>query len=269
MKFKDKVYLIGLSIASFITNTQHSFLGNDKLRFLYCKGKFNAKKIRTYKKVSYALRNTLTHNLSAFNNFENDFIMQRSKRLIFALLANETINYSSKILILGPRTENEIYFLYSLGFTKIYALDLISYTEKVKLGDMHKIPFSKNAFDAVICGWTLSYSKKPGKVIQQIIKVLKPNGLAAFGFEYFSKKELKTLQSKKNYKANPLCISDVESCKNRVNSTKDLLKICPTSHRGKVVYKYDAYLKNKSEKELYDKTGLHSSQVMCIIEVLK
>ena len=50
--------------------------------------------------------------------------------------------------------------------------------------DCTSLPFADNEFDAVIFGWTLSYSSDPQKVINEIIRVSKKNTLIAVGVEY-------------------------------------------------------------------------------------
>ena len=53
-----------------------------------------------------------------------------------------------KILILGPRYENEIYLAKAFGFKKVYALDTFSYSPLVEMGDIHNLKYSDNFFDA-------------------------------------------------------------------------------------------------------------------------
>ena len=69
-----------------------------------------------------------------------------------------------KILILGPRYENEIFIARAIGFKKIYALDTFSYSPLVEIGDMHNLEYPEDFFDAIVCGWTLSYSTDPQKL---------------------------------------------------------------------------------------------------------
>ena len=55
----------------------------------------------------------------------------------------------------------------SLGFKwkNIEAIDLHSYSNLVKLGDMHQLEFADNSFDFIISGWTLRYSNNVNKAL--------------------------------------------------------------------------------------------------------
>ena len=66
----------------------------------------------------------------------------------------------------------------------ISALDLFSYTPKITLGDMHKIPFNDNTFDIIFSGWVLGYSDNFKLAMQEKVRVLKNNGIIAFGHGY-------------------------------------------------------------------------------------
>ena len=100
--------------------------------------------------------------------------------LYFNLISNPNLN-KENILILGPRYENEIFIAKAFGFKNIYALDTFSYSPLVEIGDMHNMNFQDKFFDAVVCGWTISYSKNPLKAFDEIKRVLKKNGTAIFG----------------------------------------------------------------------------------------
>ena len=239
---------------------------NDELRFLFCKKRFLLSSISFLQESKYSLKKSVSHNLTAFEHFQVDFQMQRSKRLIFSLLADETVNYESKILVIGPRSENEIIFLKSLGFKNIEAIDLISYTDFIKLGDMHKLPYQNNHFDIIVCGWTLSYSNYPQKVIKEFVRKIKTNGLIGIGIEHESRWEL---FQKKRQNRDPRLISCSKTTNKRINSASDILRLFPKKVKKIVIHKYDAELKKLSSLSCYQKTGLHSSQVMVTVKIHK
>ena len=66
----------------------------------------------------------------------------------------------SDVLSIGPRTEGEIFNLYSHGFkfNKIRAIDLISYSKYIDIGICIIFHIENNTFDFVLMGWCLAYS---------------------------------------------------------------------------------------------------------------
>ena len=267
MKEKLKIHLsffYVLRIVGISKEVLRHFYGiliNDDLRAKFCICRFNNFKIKSYKNNSNLIKNTISHNLTAFEHFYNDFKMQRSKRLIFSILADESINFNSKFLIIGPRTENEIIFLKVLGYHNVEAIDLISYSDLVTCGDMHSIPFPDKSFDAVVCGWTLSYSAKPSLALKEMFRKCKPGGVIGIGIEHADKKtKISTRQLK-----DPRLINQKPSSR-KVNTIKDILRLVPKNNVKTINYRYDSELKCHSPSDLFEKTGLHSSQVMITLK---
>ncbi len=85
----------------------------------------------------------------------------------------------------GPRDEIEIFSLLAHGIKQenIKALDLITYSELVQAADMHEIPFPDNEFDVVIGGWVYTYSKEIKSALKESVRVLRPGGLLAIGWD--------------------------------------------------------------------------------------
>ncbi len=90
------------------------------------------------------------------------------------------------VLSIGPRSEEEPLALLAAGFApaNIAAVDLISYSPWVRLGDMHALPFEDGSFDVVIAGWVLSYSRDPIRAAREMARVLRPGGHVAIGCQY-------------------------------------------------------------------------------------
>ena len=110
---------------------------------------------------------------------------------LFALMCIPT-GLSKRILIIGPRYENEIYIARSLGFEKrsISTLDTFSYSPLVNIGDMHQMQFPNQEFSHVLCSWTLSYSANPKMAAEEMTRVTKSGGLIAISVEKVSETEL-------------------------------------------------------------------------------
>jgi len=71
----------------------------------------------------------------------------------------------------------------ALGFHNVRALDIISYSPWVDLGDMHAMPYADNQFGIVIMGWVLAYSHMQKKAAQEAIRVARNGGIIAVGVD--------------------------------------------------------------------------------------
>jgi len=110
----------------------------------------------------------------------------RSNRLIRPLSMIEKvirrINRTT-ILSIGPRTEGEILNLIGHGFNRDYirAVDLMSYSPWIELGDIHALPYKDSQFDVVLCGWVLTYSRNIGQATSEILRVVRNGGVICIG----------------------------------------------------------------------------------------
>ncbi|MDR7992076.1 class I SAM-dependent methyltransferase [Thermosynechococcus sp. PP45] len=127
---------------------------------------------------------TIFHNMKSVKNHKLDFLMPRMNKLILPLLGIETVFPESSILVIGPRTENDLLRLFSWGFKNVKGLDLISYSPLIDLGDMHSMPYEDSSFDVIICGWTISYSKNPEKAASEMIRVIKSGGIIGIAVDF-------------------------------------------------------------------------------------
>jgi SAM-dependent methyltransferase len=129
----------------------------------------------------HALQANVMHNLRSIYGAN-----RRMNLLLYPLAIIETLNARSRILVIGPRNEYDLYSLVALGFAidNIVGLDLITYSPHIQLGDMHAMPFADASFDAVVCGWTLSYSTEPQRAAHEMARVVRPGGIVAVGVEY-------------------------------------------------------------------------------------
>lgn len=95
----------------------------------------------------------------------------------------------TRVLSVGPRTEGELFNLFSHGFRRrnIVGLDLFSYSPWIKLGDMHAMPFEDDSFDLILLGWCLAYSDNKTLAAREAMRVLKPGGTICVGVSYSPK----------------------------------------------------------------------------------
>ena len=140
------------------------------------------RRLRTLDGQPAVARSTVFHNLRGLR----DLAVNRSLFLIRPLSVIESLAVDSDILVVGPRTEGEILALVAHGFERshIRALDLISYSPWVELGDLHAMPFPDDSFDAVVLGWVLAYSDGRARAAAEVLRVLRPGGVVAVGVEW-------------------------------------------------------------------------------------
>jgi SAM-dependent methyltransferase len=211
---------------------------------------------------SCLISNTVSYNLKALSRISTDFHMRRMKWLVYGTIANELVSPSSKILMIGPRTENEILLLKGLGYNNVTGLDLISYSPWIKLGDMHALPFDANSFDAIVCGWTLSYSKKPARAAEEMTRVLRSGGVVGVGVEH----------AYLDAPTPPPCPGDIdgkEALTNRINTSQEILAIFQAHAQVTPILQYDAFLRDLPIHEIKRLTGLSSSQVLFVAQISK
>lgn len=138
----------------------------------------------------------IQHNLEGLFN---DLSSARSARLIRPLSVLEEIRPLSlnnrrmgaledidtevpvDLLCVGPRTEAEILLLWAYGFKleHITAIDLMSYSQLVSIGDMHDLPYKDESFDVIFSSCTLFYSDIPQRAAAEFRRVARPGAIFA------------------------------------------------------------------------------------------
>jgi hypothetical protein len=159
---------------------------------------------------------TVMHNLKGIK----DLAGSRSGKLIRPLSVIDPVVHlgsAARILSIGPRTEGELLNLLAHGFCReqIKALDLISYSPWVDIGDMHAMPYADGSFDVVIVGWTIAYSENPRKAVQEIIRVARDGAVVAVGVEYHPR-SVEELEAESGYTA---------GSRRRIRSTQELVEL--------------------------------------------
>src|SRR2546423_4932036 len=157
-------------------------IARDRAQYFFRKGA-----ARTISQAGAAVAyHTVEHNLAGAQTAP---ILDRPMIMINVVSSIERIarnRGSLDVLSVGPRSEIELFGLYSAGFSKdrIQALDLISYSPFVKLGDMHAMPYADNSFDIALLGWVLSYSRDQQTAAQEIVRVCRDRAIVAIACDY-------------------------------------------------------------------------------------
>ena len=136
-------------------------------------------------KTSKYIKDVINYNFSVTTSK----LITRSRRAeiyyqISSIILNE--NSNKKLLIVGPRNVQELYmaWLYGFGWNNIYSIDLYSGHPKIKIMDMHNIQFNDETFDCVIMSNTLAYANDTEKVVKEVSRILKSDGIFTFSATY-------------------------------------------------------------------------------------
>tara|TARA_B100000886_G_C20426910_1_gene494633 strand:+ start:286 stop:1068 length:783 start_codon:yes stop_codon:yes gene_type:complete len=133
-------------------------------------------------KTSKYLKDVIDYNYTVTNSK----LITRSRRAevyyqISSIILNKLSN--KKLLIIGPRNVQELFmaWLYGFNWDNIFAIDLYNSHPKIKIMDMHNLDINDETFDCVVMANTLAYADNTKKVIQEVSRILKPNGIFTFG----------------------------------------------------------------------------------------
>tara|TARA_B100000212_G_C27373807_1_gene533791 strand:+ start:325 stop:1107 length:783 start_codon:yes stop_codon:yes gene_type:complete len=148
-----------------------------QLRYLH-----RIKYVDSLSKTSKYLKDVLDYNYTVTSSK----LITRSRRAevyyqISSIILNEISN--KKLLIIGPRNVQELFiaWLYGFNWENIFAIDLYNSHPKIKIMDMHNLDIKDEIFDCVVMANTLAYADDTRKVIQEVSRVLKPDGIFTFG----------------------------------------------------------------------------------------
>ena len=142
---------------------------------------FILKKLHTIKETKKSFKSTTERNLKSLLSFRDIYDGSRSEFFLNKLKEFETLDKikKSKILIIGPRNEGELYNFYAKGFLmkNITAIDLISYSKKIIAYDANfYLKSCKKKFDFIYLGFVLNYFKDPKKILFLAQKCLNKDG---------------------------------------------------------------------------------------------
>ena len=169
-----------------LSTSYYELLKLDSLRNLYCRLRYHflKEKTKTFEQLKSSVgSDTLSHNMDALKNSAAFGMSNRMSLLLYPIAAVLRLRKDAQVLIVGPRTEDDIFWAQALGLRNTRGLDLFSYSDMIDLGDIHGTTFANGQFDAVILGWVISYSSDPEIIISECKRIVKPGGYIAFGIE--------------------------------------------------------------------------------------
>jgi len=200
-----------------------------RIRFLIVKYRylFLKKRMKFFDGGSKSIaEKTIRHNLTAFNSDSGFGCGQRMGLLIYPVVAHYTFSRipkaQKKVLIVGCRTEDDIFWMKAYGFENTFGFDLFSYSKYVLVGDIHKTDFESGSFDIVLLGWMIPYTKDPKTVILECRRILKSGGLLGIGIQHVPTEEK-------------------DAVANTLNSSGDIISLLDETLEHKVLFEYDHY----------------------------
>ena len=117
----------------------------------------------------------------------------RTERLVNVLRCIQGVDpQRARLLCVGPRNEAEVLLLELYGFRRrsIEAIDLFSYSPRIRLLDMNELDYPDDAFDIYYSSAVIKYSPDIRRTISEAIRVTRNGGVMAFGFTYGTPGEL-------------------------------------------------------------------------------
>jgi SAM-dependent methyltransferase len=175
-----------------------------------------------------SIQSTSEHNFKSLKIFTD-----RNEKLFQSCLLVEDLS-QYKALIIGCRTEEEIFLFKGYGLHDVRAIDISSYSPLIELGDMHQLPYEDSSFDFVFCAYTISYSANPRQAASEMIRVLRNGGLVAMVMEYCPWSERAEIEDKLlGYRLTP---------GERLECFDDMINLFD-GHIDKVFMRYDAEMK--------------------------
>jgi len=177
-----------MSLNQLFDNFFWQLLINERLRFLFAKARFLflKKKLKFYngeKKENF--NDVIVEYNAAFHNAAFG-CGGRMKILLYPLVVFFYPDFNKKLLIVGPRTEDDIIWARALGFKSVRGLDLFSYSPWIDIGDMHASDYPDGSFDAVLLAWTLPYTKHPEVMVSEMKRILKVGGILGMAWHNIS-----------------------------------------------------------------------------------
>ncbi|MHB1204926.1 MAG: class I SAM-dependent methyltransferase [Rhodospirillaceae bacterium] len=193
----DKAGILGLTgpqldeMTRLLRKYPREFLHSPTCRQFLAKARFekNKRAVTVHEDTSTGVMpGTVSHNLIQID--DGTFASSaRTARLINPIASLDSVYFHAarlQVLSIGPRTEMELMHLVAAGFQpeNISAVDLISTSAWIDLGDMHALPYEDRSFDVTLSSWVLGYSRDPQKAVDEMVRVTRDGGIIAIGCTY-------------------------------------------------------------------------------------
>lgn len=103
----------------------------------------------------------------------------RNRLLIDRLIELGAPAQDAAVLCIGPRNALELEYFKSKGLSNVVGIDLFSESPDILVMDMHRMTFPDDHFDIIYASHSLEHAYDVKKVVDEIIRVARPNTLVA------------------------------------------------------------------------------------------
>jgi SAM-dependent methyltransferase len=142
----------------------------NKFKFLYLRLKSN-------QKYSKYLETQQKRSKEKYFTGSRELQKKRKDYLVDLLESKVELSKLENALVIGCRDCYELDLLEKKGIRNVIGIDLFSFDIRIKVMDMHEMKFEENMFDLIYCSHALEHAFDYKKVLQEIIRVLKRNGV--------------------------------------------------------------------------------------------
>lgn len=148
------------------------------------------KKITHIEESERSIKGTSQRNKKSLLSLRDCYSGQRSSFVLnqFSSLRIGPLD-SMNVLIVGPRNESELFNFYGAGFSpkNITAIDLFTYSPRVKMLDVYDLRMLDQKYDVIYLGFMIAYQKTPDDLISYLTKFLNSRGIIAVCGEFTEK----------------------------------------------------------------------------------
>ena len=185
MKIFTKMRRLSVALISTLLSNEYFRYIYVRIRFLYFFKFLKRIEVHSDFKNSINLKYNMTFEPAAFG------CGQRMSILLNPSLGFLYPNHNTAdVLICGPRTEDDIIWSRAIGFKKTIGLDIFSYSPLIKVGNALETEFADASFDLILLGWVLPYVDDPYKLISEMLRISRFNGIIGFAWQDVVDKEL-------------------------------------------------------------------------------
>ena len=118
------------------------------------------------------------------HNNKNRTLMSRRVDLLSknaALQKTYSAQENPSILLVGPRSEYEIFSMFGHGFDSVTAIDIFTYSNLINVMDLMKLDPNQNRYDIIVLGYVLPYLSDPAAAIMHVTNCLNLGGTLIIG----------------------------------------------------------------------------------------